>query len=119
MNTTKDLDPTAAGAELEGEVREFLRREMSTRQRPRTPTAGDTAAEDVNSLLQHVSVSSTDEVERIISELQTVHDALRTEGDRVQRAAADHAGTSQAALASMRVVADGLRQPKTPTPHSR
>ena len=104
MNTSKDLDPAAAAAELEGEVREFLRRE--TRQRPGTPTAGDTAAEDVNSLLQRVSVSSTDEVERVISELQAVHDALRAEGDRVQRAAADHAGSSQAALALMRIVAE-------------
>jgi hypothetical protein len=115
--TTNDLDPAAAAAELEGEVREFLRRE--TRQRPRTPTAGNTAAEDVNSLLQRVPVSSTDEVERVISELQAVHDALRTEGDRVQRVAADHAGTSQAAVASMRIVADGLRKLKTPTPDSR
>jgi hypothetical protein len=62
MNATKDLDPAAATAELEHEVREFLRREMSTRERPQTPAAGDSAAEDVNSLLQRVAVCSTDEV---------------------------------------------------------
>jgi hypothetical protein len=125
MNTTEDLDPAtedandpanAAAAELEGAVREFLRRDISTRQRTRTPTTGDTAAEHVNSLLQRVSVSSTEEVERVISELQAMRDALCTESDRVQRAAAHHTGTSQAATESMRIVADGLRQLKTLTP---
>jgi hypothetical protein len=82
----------------------------------RTLTNGDNASQDMNSLLQRVSFSSTEEIERVISELQAMRDALSTEGDRVRRAASDHAGTSQAAAASMLVVADGLRQLKTPRP---
>jgi hypothetical protein len=82
-------------------------------------TNGDTASQDMNSLLQRVSFSSTEEIERVISELQAMRDAMSTEGDRVQRAASDHAVSSQAAAASMRVVADSLRQLKTPLPHPR
>ena len=107
MDTTKDLDPAAA-----------TRQRPSERGGPRTRTTGDTTAEDVNSLLQRVSGSSIEEIERVISELQAMRDALRTEGDRVQRVVADHAGTSQTTVASMRIVADGLRQLKKPVPPS-
>jgi hypothetical protein len=73
-------------------------------------TNDDAAAENVNLLLQSVSYSSAAEIECVIADLESLRDALRTEGDRVQRAAVEHAGTSQAAAASMRVVADRLRR---------
>jgi hypothetical protein len=126
VDATQDLDPAATAAsdpsssaaeEFEGEMREFLRRGISIGERPQTPTTGHTAAEDMNSLIQHVSVSSTEEIERVISELQAIRDSFRTEGDRVQRATTNYAGMSQTAMSSMRIIADGLLQLKTPISH--
>src|ERR1700719_4339885 len=98
--TKQDLDPTSATAndpatatKLEGEVREFLRLGISIRQRPQTPT-DDTAAEDVNSLIQRLSVSSAVEIECVISELQAMRSSFRTEGDRVQSATTNYEGMS-------------------------
>jgi hypothetical protein len=82
----------------------------------RTLTTAGTGAEDANSLIQRLSVSSAVEIERVISELQAMRASFRTEGDRVQRAATNYAGMSQAAMSSMRIIADGLlprdRRPK-------
>ena len=120
--TKQDLDPTfttvndpasATATKLEGEARKFLRLGISIRERPQTPT-GDTAAEDVNSLIQRLSVSSAIEIERVISELQAMRSSFRTDGDRVQRATTNCEGMSQAAMSSMRITADGLLQLKTP-----
>jgi len=130
MNATKqerkDLDQastaandpaSAAAAEFEGEVREFVRRDISIRQRPRTPAGGgDAAAENMNSLIQRVSIASMEEIERVISELQAMRDSLRAEADRVQRDITNYAGMSQAAMSSMRVIGDSLRQLKAPVP---
>src|SRR5262249_2361658 len=47
----------AATTEFEGEVREFVRRDVSFRQRVRPQAASDNAAENVNSLIQRVSTA--------------------------------------------------------------
>jgi hypothetical protein len=65
-------------------------------------------------LAQRLSVSSAVEIERVISELQAMRASFRTESDRVQRATTNYAGMSQAAISSMRIIADGLLQLKTP-----
>jgi hypothetical protein len=81
MNAKQDLDPTSAAAnvrasetatEFEGKVREFLRLGISIRERPLTLPTGHTAAEDVDSLIQRLTVSSAVEIERVISELQAM-----------------------------------------------
>jgi hypothetical protein len=54
------------------------------------------------------SVASAVEIERVISELQAMRSSFRTEGDRVERATTNCAGMSQAAMFSMRIIADGL-----------
>src|SRR5580700_9938759 len=91
-NTAANDPASAAAAEFEGEVREFVRRDISIRQRPRTPTGGDAAAENMNSLIQRVSIASMEEIERVISELQAMRDSLRAEADRVQRDITNYAG---------------------------
>ncbi len=106
----------AAANEFEGEVREFVRRDASFRQRPRPQPAADGAADNVNGLIQRVASASTEEIERVITELQALRDQLRGEADRVQREVSNYAGMSQAAMSSMRVIADSLRQLKAPPP---
>jgi hypothetical protein len=111
---------SAATNEFEGEVREFVRRDASFRQRPRPQQAGETAMDNMNSLIQRVSTASVEEIDRVITELQAMRDLLRSEADRVQREISNYAGMSQAAMSSMKIIADSLRQLKpSSTPPAR
>ena len=117
-----EIDEAAAAAvanEVEGEIREFVRRDVSVFRRGR-PETGEPAA-DINSLIQRVSGASLIEVERVINELTQVRDMLRSEGERVQREIAGYASLSQAAMTSMKIIADSLAQwrPNAPPPHVR
>ena len=101
----------AVASEFEGEVREFVRRDVSFRQRVRPQAAGsDAAADNLNGLIQRVSSASAEEIDRVIADLQVLRDQLRAESERVQREISNYAGMSQAAMSSMRVIADSLRQ---------
>lgn len=104
----------AVASEFEGEVREFVRRDVSFRQRVRPQAGSDAAAENLNGLIQRVSTASAEEIDRVIAELQVLRDQLRAESERVQREISNYAGMSQAAMSSMRVIADSLRQLKSP-----
>src|SRR5262249_31399003 len=66
-----DLAASEAVNEVEGEIREFVRRDISVFRRPRQDN-GDAAAENIGSLIQRVSAASVAEVERVIGELTTV-----------------------------------------------
>jgi hypothetical protein len=107
-----DNDHTADGSttahEVEGEIREFVRRDLSVLRRPR-PERSE-AADNVNSLIQRVSGASVVEIERVIAELTSVRDMLRSEGERVQREITGYASLSQAAMTSMKIIADSLAQ---------
>jgi hypothetical protein len=108
-----DAEATAVVTEVEGEIREFIRRDISHVRRPREVDTG--AADNISALIQRVSTASVDEIDRVISELQHVRDTLRREGERVQREITGYAGLSQAAMASMKVIADNLQQWKSPS----
>jgi hypothetical protein len=52
----------------------------------------------------------------VIAELTRVRDMLRSEGERVQREVAGYASLSQAAMTSMKIIADSVVQWKSQTP---
>jgi hypothetical protein len=122
-----EIDEAAANAtaanvaEVEGEIREFVRRDVSVfRRAPGTEGATDVAAaENINSLIQRVSGASITEIERVLAELTTVRDMLRSEGERVQREISGYASLSQAAMTSMKIIADSLAQWKPQMPQPR
>ena len=99
---------TAAVEQVEGEIRAFVRRDVSAFRRPRTE-AGE-PADSLNSAIERVSGASVAEIERVIAELTRVRDMLRSEGERVQREVAGYASLSQAAMTSMKIIADSLAQ---------
>ena len=109
-----EIDEAAASAtvnEVEGEIREFVRRDISMFRRPRQDnSSGDAAADNISALIQRVSGQSVGEIERVIGELTQVRDMLRNEGERVQREIASYAALSQAAMTSMKIIADSLAQ---------
>lgn len=107
-----DVDQAAAAAE--GEIREFVRRDVAflRRQREAEP-APDPVADNLNALIHRVSGASMEEIDRVILEMQSVRGMLRNEGDRVSREIAGYASLSHATMTAMKVIADSLTQWKS------
>ena len=98
---------------VEGEIREFIRRDVApVRRLPQAaqPQTSEISADQVNTLVARIAGASMEEVDRVILELQGVRDMLRAEGERVTRDIAGYASLSHAAVTSMRVIADSLAQ---------
>ena len=109
---TDERGPEQTVATVEGEIREFVRRDVAylRRPRPEAETGEDPAAENLNTLIRRVSSASMEEIDRVILELQAVRDMLRNEGERVTREISGYASLSHAATTSMKVIADSLTQ---------
>lgn len=108
----------ASGQGFEGQIREFIRRDV-TRRRPRNEAGDDTGVETASNLIDRISGASIEEIDRVIAELQEMRDMLRREGERVRRELTGYAGLSQSAMASMQVIADTLAQFKPETAPAR
>jgi|SRR5450830_1358875 hypothetical protein len=106
-----DVDQAAANA-FEGEIRDFVRRDVAflRRQRSETHPAGDPVTEEMNTLIPRVSGASTDEIDRVIRELESVRKSLDIAAERVSREIAGYASLSHAAMTAMKVIADSLTQ---------
>ena len=107
----------AAVTEVEAGIRDFVRNDIAYLRRP--PVAADTVPLDataeatvnnVNSLIQRVAGTSLAEIEKLISELESLRDLLHAEGQRVQREISGYAQLSQAAMKSTRMIADNVTQ---------
>jgi hypothetical protein len=113
-NEQAAADATAAVEQVEGEIRAFVRRDVSAFRRPRSESGE--SAENINSVIERVAGASVAEIDRVIGELTRVRDMLRSEGERVQREVAGYASLSQAAMTSMKIIAEGVQQWKSQTP---
>ena len=101
-----DLDQPAEAA-VEGEIREFVRRDSpSLRRSPEMDS--ELVANNISTLLQRVAGSSVQEIDRLITELQTLRDMLQEEGARVQREITEYAHLSQSAMQSTKIIAESL-----------
>ena len=116
--TTEEVENNlAAVTEVEAGIRDFVRNDIAYLRRP--PIAAETAPLDpsaeatvnnVNSLIQRVAGTSLAEIEKLISELESLRDLLHAEGQRVQREISGYAQLSQAAMKSTRMIADNVTQ---------
>ena len=106
-----DVDQAAANG-IEGEIRELARRDVSSlhRQRGEADPPNDPAPEDLNALIRRVASASIEEIDRVILELQSVRDTLRSEGERVSREITSYASLNQHLMTGMKVVAENLMQ---------
>ena len=106
-----DVDQAPATA-FEGEIREFVRRDVAfaRRQRGEADTGVDPAADSLNTLVRRIAGASMEETERVILELQAVRDTLRSEGERVSREISGYANLSHASITAMKVIGDNLKQ---------
>lgn len=116
-----DIDQAVATA-FEGEIREFVRRDVAflRRQRSEVEAANDPASENLNALIRRVAGASMEEIDRVILELQGVREMLRSEGERVSRELSGYASLNHASMTAMKVIGDSLRQWKdAPVNHIR
>ena len=101
-----DVDKSSESA-VEGEIREFVRRDVATlRRQPESDS--EMVASNIGSLLQRVAGTSVQEIDKLIGELQTLREMLSTEGARVQREIVEYATLSQAAMQSTKIIAESL-----------
>ena len=115
--TEVDSDHDAV-SEVEAGIRDFVRNDIAYLRRPAVsaPEAApldpnaEATVNSVNSLIQRVAGTSLAEIEKLISELESLRDLLHTEGQRVQREISGYAQLSQAAMKSTRMIADNVTQ---------
>jgi hypothetical protein len=113
-------DMEAVATELAGEISNMVRADAFVRQERRQAGDGQTAVEDPSSLIRRISGTMLDEIDRVISALKSMQDMVRSESERVEREITNYASMGQAAMASTKIVADGLAQwlsPLPPVPH--
>lgn len=95
------------GPEVEGEIREFVRRDVATLRR--TPEFdSELVAANIATLLQRVAGTSLQEIDRLIAELQALRELLHSEGARMQREITEYAHLSQSAMQSTKIIAESL-----------
>jgi hypothetical protein len=105
---TSGSPPTSpAETEVEGEIREFVRRDIAALRR-QPESESELVANNISSLLQRVSGTSVQEIDRLIAELQSLREMLSIEGARVQREIVQYATLSQSAMQSTKIIAESL-----------
>jgi hypothetical protein len=116
MNTTTTKTPelssddaVAVTTAVEGEIRDFVRRDVVAMRRSR-PDGADVNADHFNALIERVAGTSVKEIDHLIAELQAVRNYLLAEGERVQRELTNYAQATQAALASVKIITDSMGQ---------
>lgn len=121
-STSTEADSNlAAVSEVEAGIRDFVRNDIAYLRRPvpgAMPTDTNAKLEptteatvtNVNSLIQRVAGSSLGEIEKLVTELESLRDLLHEEGQRVQREISGYAQLSQAAMKSTRMIADNVSQ---------
>ena len=119
-NADVDVDSNlAAVTEVEAGIRDFVRNDIAYLRRQQPVASPETApiepnteatVNNVNSLIQRVAGTSLAEIEKLISELESLRDLLHAEGQRVQREISGYAQLSQAAMKSTRMIADNVTQ---------
>ena len=112
-------EETQGPSEFEGEIREFIRRDVAHLRRPLGEGASEQAVTNINSLLDRVSGSSVSEIDSLIADLRNVRDFLHTEGERVQREIASYAQLSQVAMTSVKIIAESMGQWKSQVSDTR
>jgi len=109
-NTVEDHHP--AETKVEGEIPEFVRRDVVTNLARPPENESEMVASNVNQLLHRVAGTSVQEIDKLITKLQTLRDTLHSEATRVQREIVQYSTLTQAALQSTKIIAESLTQLK-------
>ena len=115
VRAIEEASPAGSATEtsVEGEIREFVRRDVTGGRRLPHVDSTEFGSGNMNFLIDRVSGNSIKELDNLIAELQAVRDYLQAEGERVQREIANYAQVSQAAMSSAKIILDSMGQWKT------
>ena len=108
MTAERSEKPAEKSTDFEGEIRELFRTREVAYLRPEGKIGPD--VNNLNSLLQRVSGTSTGEIDDLIDQLQEMREFLRSEGTRVQQEIAGYAKASQAVRAHVEEMSDLLAE---------
>ena len=104
-----DLDKSTEN--VEAEIREFVHRDVAPpRQAPQADR--ELVTNNISALLQRVAGSSVAEIDRLMSEMQTLRDLLHSEGARVQRQIAAYGHLSRSVVQSTKIISESLAKSK-------
>ena len=98
--------------ELDREIREYVRHEVVTNAGQQPENESELVASNINSLLQRVTATSLQEIDSLITELESSRDMLQSEAARVQREIVQYSTLSQSALQSTQIITESLTQLK-------
>jgi hypothetical protein len=105
-------------AEVEGDIREFVRKDVASLRRP--PDSGsEMFVNNLNSIVQRVAGTSVQEIDKLIEQLERLRDHLHNEGQRVQREVMAYAQMSHAAMRSTQIIAESVAHFKQNTDRPR
>jgi hypothetical protein len=115
---TAEYDQSAE-TQVEGEIREFVSRDVVTKLGRQPDNESELVASNINSVLQRASATTVHEIDKLIAELEASRDKLHSEAARVQREIIQYATFTQATLQSTKIIAESLMQwkqaPTAPT----
>ena len=97
-------------AEIEGSIRERVRRESTAIRQPGDISAQ--ATDDLSSLVQRVSGQSTQEIDYLIDGLKSLRKKLDDDGHRVQREIVEYASLSRSVIQLTKIVSEGMTHVK-------
>jgi hypothetical protein len=98
MNFAKPRALTRADnkSEIEGSMRDLVRRESGTIRR--TDDSSEQSTNNLSTLLRQVSVDSTREIDRLIDDLKNLREKLEDDGNRVQREIVGYVSLNQSVI---------------------
>jgi hypothetical protein len=99
--------------EFDQEIREFVRHDLVTNPGRQPGNESELVASNINSLLQRVNAASLQEIDSLITELESSRDMLQREAVRVQREIVQYSTLSQTALQSTKIITESLTHLKT------
>ena len=85
---------------------------FSRRQPDTANIGGEIAAQNLNALIRRVAGTSMGEIDRVMRELESVREMLRSEDERVSREISSYASLNHTATTAMQVIADSINQCK-------
>jgi hypothetical protein len=108
------LDPVehAASDAFEGEIREFVRRDLSRLQQQMSENSPATEPESLDALIGRIGGASIEEIDRVLHALQEVRNHLCNERERLSHEVARYASLSRISMTAMKSISDSLKQSK-------
>ena len=96
--------------EPEAAISDFVRRDVVSIPGRQPENQSQLVASNINSLLQRTTAISVQEIDKLITELQTLSNMLHNESSRVQREIVQYSTFTQATLRSTKIIAESLEQ---------